>query len=58
MKGVILVKKKFDLSIWKVASVAVGLIGWLISEQLDRNNEAKYKEDIKKEVLEELSKEK
>lgn len=51
-------KKKFDLSIWKVASVAVGLIGWLISEQLDQNNEAKYKEDIKKEVLEELSKEK
>lgn len=58
MKGVILVKKKFDLSVWKIASVAVGLLGWIISEQLDRNNEAKYKEDIKKEVLEELSKEK
>lgn len=51
-------KKKFDLSVWKIASVAVGLLGWIISEQLDRNNEAKYKEDIKKEVLEELSKEK
>lgn len=58
MKGVILVKKKFDLSVWKIASVAVGLLGWIISEQLDRNNEAKYKEDIKKEVLKELSKEK